>query len=363
MRDVALAAEADHGVDIRVVSVAETRRWYNAAPAACDGHPPLVYAPRPFHTVSIMTDGSLAHERHGALREYAERMSAALALRPVLARLRAASGARYVHFFDNFGPAAAAVGRSVGLQCGVSLLSSNGDSRRTRRAFWRVSCTGMHDVVAGSLDLAQELSRSGVRVRAVIPWAASYDSHASHEPYSTRHRMIWTGPLGPSGIDELRLALVAMTQVSAALPDAFVEVWPKPEYRRTYAAVAAGLGVQARDTGTRFVEALSKVKVMVSPVPGPSYIVGPPLTWLEAVSRGCTVVTTPCRGIPSHLVAGGGVVVARDRSAGALGEAIAKAWHGAGPNVDALPTARDAAASYVELWRHASERLSSATCI
>jgi len=352
LREVALAAEEDHGIDVRVVSIAETRQWIATPPQTCDARPPLVYSPRPFHAVTEETRGSLAHERHGALREYAERTSAALALAPVLTRLRAESGARYVHFFDNLGPAAGAVARVVGLRSGVTLLSSNGSSNSLmRRVYWRASFIGTHDVVAGSDELARDLLQSGVRVRAVIPWAASVDPRGATAPYSARRKLVWAGPLQCSSAGELRLALAPMSDLADSMPDVAAEVWPKPEYVCEYSAIAETYGVPVRVPGAAFLDELSQVRVLVSPVPGSEYIVAPPLTWLEAVSCGCTVVTTPCRGLPAPLVEAGAVIVARDRSVPALNEAIATAWRSEGPAVKDMPTARAAAERYAELWR------------
>jgi len=352
MRDIALAAEEDHGLDVRVVSIAETRQWLATPPQTCDTHPPLVFAQRPFHAVTPVARGTLAHEHHNPSQEYAERTSAALALASVLARLRAASGARYVHFFDNLGPAAGVVARSVGLRSGVTLLSSNGSSRSLkRRAFWRASFLGMHDVVAGSPELARDLTISGVRVRAVIPWAASVDSSGPSVPYSARRKLVWAGPLMCSAADELRLAAATMSNLAGVMPDVDVEVWPKPEYVSEYSTIAATRHIPLHVPGAAFLDDLSQVRVLVSPVPGSDYIVAPPLTWLEAVASGCTVVTTPCRGLPAPLLEGGGVVVARDRSVPALQAAVAAAWRLAGPAVEDMPTTHAAAARYAELWR------------
>jgi len=358
MREVALAAEQDHGLDVRVVSIAETRQWVATAPQTCDATPKLVYAPRPFHAVSPMTGGSLAHERHSPLREYAEKTSAAIALAPVLRRLRAASGARYVHFFDNLGPAAGVVASGVGLRSGVTLLCSNGSSSSlTRRAYWRSSFLGIDDVVAGSQELARDLTLNGVSVRAVIPWAVGRHRQEAHVPYSTRRRLVWAGPLMCSGADELRLALVPMSDLAGIVPDVVAEVWPKPEYVSLYSAIAETHGTPVRVPGAAFLDELPRVRVLVSPVPGPDYIVAPPLAWLEAVSCGCTVVTTPCRGLPAPLVEAGAVIVAKNRSVPALKEAIVTAWRSEGPAVKDLPTAKAAAARYVELWRNRDHRL------
>ena len=358
MREVALAAEEDHGIDVRVVSIAETREWVATPPQTCDVRPPLVYSPRPFHAVTGETRESLAHQRHGALREYAERTSAALALAPVLMRLRAESGARYVHFFDNLGPAAGAVARIVGLRSGVTLLSSNGSSNSLmRRAYWRASFIGSHDVVAGSDELARNLLQSGVRVRAVIPWAASVDPRGATAPYSARRKLVWAGPLQCSSAGELRLAAVTMSKFARDVPDVAAEVWPKPEYVSEYSAIAETFGVPVGVPGARFLDELSQVRVLVSPVPSPDYIVAPPLAWLEAVACGCTVVTTPCRGLPAPLVEAGAVIVAKNRSVPALKEAIVTAWRSEGPAVKDLPTARAAAARYVDLWRNRDHRL------
>jgi len=135
------------------------------------------------------------------------------------------------------------------------------------------------------------------------------------------------------------------------MPDVDVEVWPKPEYVSEYSTIAATRHIPLHVPGAAFLDDLSQVRVLVSPVPGSDYIVAPPLTWLEAVASGCTVVTTPCRGLPAPLLEGGGVVVARDRSVPALQAAVAAAWRSAGPAVEDMPTTHAAAARYAELWR------------
>lgn len=352
MRDVACAAREDYGMDVRVVSIAETRRWVATPPQTSDSDLEPTYVPRPFHKVTAVTSGSLAHRRHGAVREYAEKTSAVLSLAPVLARLRGSSGARYVHFFDNLGPAAGVVARSVGLRAGVTLLASNGSSRSlARRAYWRASFVGVHDVVAGSEELARDLAENGVRVRAVIPWAASVVAREPSVPFSARRKVVWAGPLQCSAGDELRLAAATMASLAGDVPDSEPEVWPKPEFASTYSQIAQAYRVPVRVPGSGFLDDLSRVRVLVSPVPGSGCIVAPPLTWLEAVESGAVVVTTPCRGLPAPLVEGGGVVVAKDRSAPALRDAILAAWHSEGPTVGHMPTARLVAARYAELWR------------
>jgi hypothetical protein len=355
MRDVARTAATEHGVDVRVVSIAETNCWIATPPQLNDAHPSLTYVPRPFHPVSARTQGSLAHAPHGLMREYCERNATALVLPRVLKPLCAASGARYVHFFDNLGPAAGLVARGLGLHSGMTLLSSNGSALSAgRRAFWRASCLGIRDVIAGSAELAQDLAFSGVRVRAVIPWGPGRRVETTAVPYATRQLLVWTGPLGPSGRDELQLAAQAMVLASQMLPEMVGEVWAKPEYMNEYSGIAAAYGLPARVPGYAFLDDLEHVKVLISPIPGSEYVVGPPLTWLEAISRGCTIVTTPCRGLPAKQVAAGSIVIAQERSASALNEAVTKAWRGAGPHAACLPTADDAAARYVELWRNTS---------
>jgi hypothetical protein len=352
MRDVAHAAREEHGLDVRVVSIAETRNWVATPPQRSDSTLEPTYAPRPFHRVTAVTQGSLAHRRHGAVRDYAEKTSTVLSLGPVLARLRDSSGARYVHFFDNLGPTTGLVARSLGLRAGVTLLSSHGNSRSiARRAYWRASFLGVHDIVAGSDELARDLRRSGVRVRAVIPWAASVEPAAAFTPFSARRKVVWAGPLQCSAADELGLTAAAMATLPRALPDAEPEVWPKPEFVSAYSKIAQAFALPVHVANSGFLDDLSRVKVLVSPVPSSDYIVAPPLTWLEAVESGCVVVTTPCRGLPTQLVESGGIVVARNCSVPALNEAIAKAWHSAGPAVKRMPTARAAAARYAELWR------------
>jgi glycosyltransferase involved in cell wall biosynthesis len=142
-----------------------------------------------------------------------------------------------------------------------------------------------------------------------------------------------------------------MGSLGEALPGAQPEVWPKPEFVPEYSAVARAHDVPVQVPGAGFVDRLSHVRVLVSPVPSVDYTVAPPLTWLEAAQCGAVVVTTPCGGIPSSLVDGGAIVVAKHRSVAALREAILAAWRSDGPQLGHMPTARAAAERYARLWR------------
>jgi hypothetical protein len=351
MRDVARSAMLDHGLDVRIVSIAETRRWAASPPELTDEKPLPLYVPRPLHSATATRGGSLAHPEHGMVREYVERTATALALAPVLMLLRAQSAARCVHFFDNLGPAAGLAARRAGLRSGMTLQSSNSAlARPIRRVFWRTSCIGMDDVVTGSRDLAEELILSGVHVGAVIPWGPARRPGRQMLPREDRCLVVWTGRLGSSGINELRLAASAIRLAARVLPQIVGEVWPKPEYEYEYSAVARQHALTVRVPGHAFTDALEKVRVLVSPVPDPECIVGPPLTWLEAIAGGATVVTTPCRGLPTEAVASGAIVVARERSIKALRDAVLEAWSQTSASRWHTGTAREAAAKYVELW-------------
>jgi hypothetical protein len=353
MRDVAIAASRDHGVDLVLVSVAENRGW--APPAGeRDAFADIFFVPRPFHSARRDSTGTLAHPRHGRLREYAERTVAAVALIPLLRRLRDDRGARYVHFFDNLGPGAAVAARSLGLRCGVTILGSNTAERRgLRRVFWRASTTGVHDVVAGSEALRDELEGDGVAVRDVIPWGPSRTLMPHGPAYAERKTVVWTGPLGSSGPFEARLTARAMALARRRLPEMRPCVWPKPEYVHEYTAIARESGVDVETPGRDFLRMLGEAKILVSPVADAASLVRPDLTWLEAAQLGATVVTTPCRGLDDTLIRAGSVVVAAELSVVALADAIVQAWESSGPNLDGIWTADAAAKRYVRLWKDA----------
>jgi len=353
MRDVANAAVVEHSVTVHIISIAETRRWSDLTATVTDHFAPVEYVPRPFHHVSAVESCSLAHARHGAAREYCERSIAALALTRVLKRLRTSGGVSYVHFFDNLGPTASLAAHAAGLRCGVTLLASRGSSvSAARRLFWRVSCRGVDDVVAGSTAMAEALESSGVRVKAVIPWGPGVSTDVGATPFHLRRLAVWTGRLSSCGADELMLAAQAMQLARRSVPELIAQVWPKPEYAREYSSIAASYGMPASVPGSSFVKALDQVRVLVSPTPGPNHIAGPPLTWLEAIRMGCRVVTTPCRGLAAELTESEAVVVAAERSAPALSAAIERAWRRPAPRLPTVWTARDAAERYVDLWRN-----------
>lgn len=351
MRDVAIAASQDHGADLVLVSIAEHRGW--ALPAGeRDTFADIFFVPRPFHSAQRNSSGTLAHPNHRGLREYAERTVAAVALAPLLRRLRDDRGARYVHFFDNLGPGAALVARSLGLRCGVTILGSNSAKRPgLRRVFWRASTNGVHDVIAGSRALRDELQGDGVAVRDVIPWGPSGTLMPHGPTYPARKTVVWTGPLGSSGPLEARFAARAMALARRRLPEMRPCVWPKPEYVHEYAAIARESGVDVETPGRDFLRMLGEARILVSPVADATSIVRPNLTWLEAAQLGATVITTPCRGIDDTLIRAGSVLVAPELSVGALADAIVQAWESPGPHLDGIWTADAAAERYVRLWK------------
>jgi len=353
MRDVALTASRDHGLDIILVSIAENTGW--APPAGeQDTFADVYLVPRPFHSVRNDPSATLVHQRHGRLREYGERSIAAIGLIPLLRRLRDTQGARYVHFFDNLGPGTAWPARSLGLRCGMTILGSNSSKRRgLRRAFWRASMAGVNDVVAGSWPLRDELVGDGVVVRDVIPWGPSESLTPRGRAYAERKTVVWTGPLGSSGPSEARLAARAMALARRRLPEMRPLLWPKPEYAHDYAAIARESGVEVETPGPDFLKMLGETRILVSPVADETLLVRPDLTWLEAARLGATVVTTPCRGIDDGLIRSGSVLVAPEPSEAALADAIVAAWGRSGPDLASVWTAEAAAGRYVRLWKDA----------
>jgi hypothetical protein len=185
----------------------------------------------------------------------------------------------------------------------------------------------------------------------VIPWAASAQLGLDQKPFMSRRKVIWSGPLGSAGIRELMISAVAMIAARVEIPEMDIAVWPKPEFLSTYAPVAAQFGPLVEAPGNRFSETLGGVRVLVSPVNDPSCIIRPPLTWLEAISCGCSIVTTPCVGIDESW-ASGRVIVADDDSSTAVAGAIAVAW-ALGPRDSKAPswTADDARDEYIRLWK------------
>ena len=351
MRDIAGIAVEAYSVDLVLVSIAEVRTW-TAPDAETDDFAEIAYVPRPLHRVKPPSSTSLAHVRHSRLREYGERTAAAIALIPLLRRLRDERSVAYVHFFDNLGPGAGLLARVLGIRSGVTLLGSAGSAgSKQTRAFWRASTCGIQDVVAGSQALRRELEAAAVPVRAVIPWGPKRrPATAPTVPVGSRRVVAWSGPLGNSGPREALISARAMALARDQIPALRACLWSKPEYAAQYRPIAEEFRLTFEVPGQLFLQRLDDVRILVSPVAHAHEIVRPDLTWLEAIQSGVRVVTTPCKGLDQSLVRTRSVIVAEESSPQAVAAAIACAWTDSGQLTTDLWTAEDAARQYVQLW-------------
>lgn len=303
-----------------------------------------------------MTPSAHRHFHERRLIEYAERVLCCLALRRRIAWAARRHQAVAVHYFDNLGPGMRfAAGR---LPSALTLIGSTGSRENlVRRALWRTSLGRIDSLVCGSVELAESVPAVCRNRVTVIPWAAADAFEPADAALAPRDRslVVWSGPLQGGTERELRVALEAMRLARRSAPEMDLRIWPKPEYAAgVEATVGACGGAVVESPGRGFAARLREARILVSPVMSAQTVVGPPLTWLEAVACGVTVVSTPCLGVSRELLESGAIVLAESTSVESVARAIVQAWETQVPWPVSLPSIEDAAKAYAMVWREAT---------
>lgn len=167
--------------------------------------------------------------------------------------------------------------------------------------------------------------------------------------------ILWTGPLQQTRLDEFGPSIAAAKSLAAANTSLQFIFAIKPGY------YAPNLVEQAADRvavirGKEMTELYGVTDLLLSPVCNPRIVLGPPLTWLEAMSHGVPVFTTPSRVVNEVIEDGhNGRIVELAALEAELSRTLSlleyQDWrHGAVATIERSFNLHEAAESYIGLW-------------
>lgn len=234
----------------------------------------------------------------------------------------------------------------------------------------------MDRVVATTHATARRLRSAGLSSEriAVIPWATNdpavtAGSHCSDiaAKYGLRADaalVLWAGPLQGTGRKEIDFALrVARLVRSQSRQVEFVFAFKPDRMPAQMRRLSGETGIRMLETNReQFAELLMLAQAFLSPVCNEHRTVAPPLTWIEVMSRGIPVLTTPVDGVDEIIDSGSNGLVAASpeemaRFIVSLDESTRRRLGvAARRTVRHRFDVRAIAARYIELWEQAGLR-------
>jgi glycosyltransferase involved in cell wall biosynthesis len=272
--------------------------------------------------IPVYTRGGAHRERYNpesadirAVTNYASRSLSLTRLFRRLRRLVQEWRPDVVHFMDNMGPATRAYLRSFPVPTFVTAITYDPRSI-AYDLLLRQSLAGFDGVAVSSNSFRSRLTSLGIpdgRL-ATVPWGVDPVPPLSPEERTERRTRLgigpqdllvfWAGYLQQTTQDDLLLAVDVARRARAADPRLQFLFCLKPQHFRPAYADLAAPGLRVSGDPQTFFLARETADLFLNPVTRSQSILAPPLTWVECMTRGIPILTTPCGGAEEVLDGG-----------------------------------------------------------
>lgn len=279
-----------------------------------EGNIPIYNVRRPFHRDTsrfyIKAYGkTYYHHLHRPIQEAAEKLSTILFSLPYLRHIMEKHRVELIHFMDNFGPAMT-LPRAVSPKVKATYSAANYNPRGSAYDFYiRFSLAKLDGIAAYTKAYESRLLEMGIRrdKLRIIRWGVSLPSTTltASEKAAIKTRLgcdpsgklaLWTGYIQQINESDFYQAVDVATKVMQKTSDLEFVFAFKPESYKDKYALEETRGIKVVTNPRNFGAVLESADVLFSPIGSVRSTVSPPLTWIEAMSRGTPVVTTKIGG-------------------------------------------------------------------
>lgn len=287
------------------------------------GDIPVYCAKRPFHRnherFFFQKEGYIAyHHRHKPHWENIEKFASIMFHLPRLRHIINHHNIGIIHFMDNFGPAMPFL-KTIFPKVSVTYSAANYDPRGRQSiydAYLKMSIGYLDATGVYTKAYLQKLREIGVAAPLKLtPWGVSVMNQPLDPVRKIEIRqqlgvgvgqrlLLWSGYLQQiQEVDYLKAVKVAR-EVVRARPDITFLFAFKPETFKPVYAQEAGERIKVVTGIKNFGDVVEVADLFYSPIGSSLSTVSPPLTWLEAMSKGTPVITTAVGGVEEVITHG-----------------------------------------------------------
>jgi len=251
------------------------------------------------------------HHRHKPIREIIEKLLSVIIHTPKLRNIINKHNIQVVHFMDNFGPSMPYVKRLF-RNVKVTYSAANYDPRGRKEQYdqyLRISLGSLdaagvyteayRDVLNGlGINIPLHLTKWGVS--PVREYISQEEKHSIKKMLGIDPQgkfLLWSGYLQQIQESDFYKAVDVARKVVEQEDDLFFIFAFKPETYNDIYALEEDKNIKILTGLENFGDVLEAADFFFSPIADTNSTVSPPLTWLEAMSKGTPIITTRIHGV------------------------------------------------------------------